>query len=313
MMGEIYKDDGGPMNNHDLHVFATAARLGSVTRAAKSLSTVQSNVTARIRGLEDELGVQLFHRHHRGISLTPKGQELLPYAEQMMVLVQKARATVTGSREAEGVLRIGSLQSTASVHLPGILKAYIGRHRRVDLAIETGTAAELTQRVLDRKLDGAFVAGPVQHPELNGLTAFVEELVLVTPAGYRTVEAYLEDGAIPKVLVFKAGCYYRRLLERYLAGAGLEVLQEMEFGTLEGIIGCVSAGLGMTMMPRSVVERSAFRKRVRAHALEGDSGRVETLFVTHKEPARSSALERFMDVIVAGRTPRGETGQAGKA
>src|SRR5579872_5565815 len=106
------------MNNHDLNIFAAAARLGSITRAAKSLSTVQSNVTARIRLLENELGVQLFHRNHSGITLTPKGHELLPYADQMTALVQKARETVSNSKQVEGILRIGSLQSTASVRLP---------------------------------------------------------------------------------------------------------------------------------------------------------------------------------------------------
>ena len=74
------------MDLHDLNVFATAARLGSVTKAAKSLSTVQSNVTARIRLLERELDVQLFDRTHRGITLTPKGQQLLPYAQEMLTL-----------------------------------------------------------------------------------------------------------------------------------------------------------------------------------------------------------------------------------
>ena len=68
------------MDLHDLNVFATAARLGSVTKAAKSLSTVQSNVTARIRLLERELAVQLFDRTHRGITLTPKGDGTTEFA-----------------------------------------------------------------------------------------------------------------------------------------------------------------------------------------------------------------------------------------
>jgi DNA-binding transcriptional LysR family regulator len=85
------------MNNHDLNIFATAARLGSITKAAKSLATVQSNVTTRIRLLEDELGVRLFHRNHSGINLTRKGHQLLPYAQQMVGLMHKAKETVSNS------------------------------------------------------------------------------------------------------------------------------------------------------------------------------------------------------------------------
>ena len=289
------------MNNHDLNVFATAARLGSITKAAKSLSTVQSNVTTRIRLLEDELGVRLFHRHHAGITMTSKGLELLPYAEQMIALEQKAREAVSNNKQVEGILRIGSLQTTASVRLPAILKDYIVKYNRVDIAIETGTAAELTERVLDRSVHGAFVAGPVHHPDLSSLPAFVEELMLVTPPGCRTVDEYLTQGPIPKVLVFKTGCYYRKALERYLSTTGIDMLIEMEFGTLDGIIGCVSAGLGMTMLPRSVIEQSSLRKKVRIHYLPREVSQIETLFITSKTPMRSNALERFIDVIVAGR------------
>ena len=110
------------MDIHDLTVFAAAARHGSVTKAARSLSTVQSNVTTRIRLLETELNVQLFHRSHRGITLTEKGQQLLPYAQQMLSLVETAKAAVSGSREVRGTLQIGALQSTASARLPDVLK-----------------------------------------------------------------------------------------------------------------------------------------------------------------------------------------------
>src|SRR5215467_11515267 len=106
------------MDLHDLNVFATAARLGSVTKAAKSLSTVQSNVTARIRLLERELDVQLFDRTHRGITLTPKGQQLLPYAQQMLALAEQARTAVASTTDVRGTLRIGSIHSTASARLP---------------------------------------------------------------------------------------------------------------------------------------------------------------------------------------------------
>jgi DNA-binding transcriptional LysR family regulator len=289
------------MNLHDLNVFATAARLGSVTKAAKLLATVQSNVTARIRSLERELGVQLFYRNHHGITLTRKGHDLLPYAQQMLALMQNAKESVSNHKEVQGTLRIGSLQSTASARLPEVLKAYVTRYNQVDIAVETGTTAELLGRVLDHSLDGAFVTGPADHSDLVAVPAFVEELVLVTPAAYRTVKEYLAKGPVPKVLVLKPGCSYRQKLELFLSRQGMDLLDEMEFGTLDGIIGCVSAGLGITLFPRSVIERSTRRNEVRIHTLKKEDSRVETLFVTHKVHVRSSAMERWLEVIAKNR------------
>jgi len=289
------------MDIHDLTVFAAAARHGSVTKAARSLSTVQSNVTTRIRLLEMELEVQLFHRHHRGITLTDKGQQLLPYAHQVLSLVENARAAISNSRDVGGTLQIGALQSTASARLPDVLKAYAARHAQVDIGVETGTSAELIAKVLDSRLDGAFVSGVEDHPELDVVASYLEELVIITAASFRTVRAYLTQSALPKLLVFKVGCHYRQRLERYLGTEGAGMLSPMEFGTIDGIIGCVAAGLGLSMLPRSVIEHSARRKDVSIHRLAKPYRYVETQFVTHKGHVRSLALARLIDVITSER------------
>lgn len=294
------------MNLHDLNIFATAARLGSVTKTATALATVQSNVTTRIRLLEEELGAQLFRRNHRGIQLTPKGQELLPYAQQVLALLQKARERISGREsDPQGVLRIGSVQSTAAARLPDLLRAYATKYSKVDIAVETGMAYELIERVMNYRIEGAFVSGLVDRPELNVIPAFIEEVVVVTPVAYPTVQHYLKNGPIPKVLVFRAGCFYRQKLSHYLYDEGFDQLEEMEFGTFDGIIGCVSAGLGITMLPKSVVERCALRNEIRIHALPKNIGVVETAFVTRKAEAPTAALERLIEIIAASRHSNG--------
>ena len=289
------------MDIHDLTVFAAAARHGSVTKAAQSLSTVQSNVTTRIRLLETELNVRLFHRNHRGITLTDKGQQLLPYAQQMLSLVENAKAAISNSRDVGGALHIGALQSTASARLPDVLKAYAARHAHVDISVETGISTELVAKVLESRLDGAFVSGVENHPDLDVVTSYVEELVIITPAAFGSVRAYLNQSTLPKLLVFKIGCHYRQRLERYLGVEGIAALSQMEFGTIDGIIGCVAAGLGISMLPRSVVERSMRRKEVSIHQLAKPHRYVETQFVTHKAQVRSLALARLIDVITSER------------
>jgi DNA-binding transcriptional LysR family regulator len=289
------------MDIHDLAVFAAAARHGSVTKAARSLSTVQSNVTTRIRLLETELKVQLFHRSYRGVTLTDKGQQLLPYAQQMLSLMEHAKAAVSDSRDVGGTMQIGALQSTASARLPDVLKAYATRNAQVDVSVEIGTSAELIAKVLESRLDGAFVSGVEDHPELDVITSFVEELVVITPPAYGTIRQYLKQSALPKLLVFKVGCHYRQRLERYLGDEGISLLSLMEFGTIDGIVGCVAAGLGVSLLPRSVMERSARRKDVAVHQLPKAHRYVETQFVTHKAQVRSLALARLIEVITSER------------
>jgi DNA-binding transcriptional LysR family regulator len=282
------------MNVSDLNLFAAVARYGSITKAARRLNTVQSNVTTRLRLLEEELGVSLFQRHHHGVTLTRSGCELLPYAHQLDVLLQKARCAVSANGATRGALRLGSMETTAAARLPALLRKYVPAHRNVDVAIETGTSRALTQAVLEYRLDGAFVAGPVEVDELEQTLSFVEELVLVSSPEHKSVTAALQQGTIPKMFVFRVGCSYRQKLERFLAGRGLTLVNQLEMGTLEGIIGCVSAGLGITMMPFSVVEPHAKRGEVTVHRLASTDARVETVFITRRDLVRSPALEEFI-------------------
>lgn len=285
------------MNVADLNVFAAVARYGSITKAARRLNTVQSNVTTRLRLLEEELGVSLFQRHHQGVTLTRSGRDLLPYAHQLDVLLQKARDAVSANQATRGALRLGSMETTAAARLPALLRKYVPAHRHVDVAIETGTTRTLTQAVLEYRLDGAFVAGPVEVDELEATGAFMEELVLVSSPEYKSVPSALAEGKIPKVFVFRVGCSYRQKLERFLAGRGLTLVNQLEMGTLEGIIGCVSAGLGITMMPFSVVESYVKRQEVAVHRLSPADARVETVFITRRDLVRSPALEEFMAML----------------
>ena len=287
------------MNVSDLNLFAAVARYGSITKAARRLNTVQSNVTTRLRLLEEELGVSLFQRHHHGVTLTRSGCELLPYAHQLDVLLQKARCAVSANGATRGTLRLGSMETTAAARLPELLRKYVPAHRNVDVAIETGTTRALTQAVLEYRIDGAFVAGPVEVDELEQTLSFVEELVLVSSPEHKSVTAALQQGKIPKMFVFRVGCSYRQKLERFLAGRGLTLVNQLEMGTLEGILGCVSAGLGITMMPFSVAEPYAKRREVAIHRLAPADARVETVFITRRDLVRSPALDEFIRILSA--------------
>ena len=242
------------MDAADLRVFEAVARLGGMSRAASELNTVQSNVTSLIRALEDELGAKLFHRTNRGVALTDAGRRLLPYAGRIRRLLMDARRAVDDDGTPRGLLTLGSLESTAAIRLPRILAGFAAACPEVDLVLIPGTSAEMIERTLNHDVDGAFVCGPVDHPDLEEEVVFREELVVVTAAmrSARELTDILRQRQL-KIVVLRAGCSYRQRLEEVLARRGAVGLRRLEFGTIEGILGAVTAGIGLTLLPRRLV------------------------------------------------------------
>jgi LysR family transcriptional regulator, cell division regulator len=286
------------MDAADLRVFEAVARLGGMNRAAGELNTVQSNVTQRIRLLEEELATPLFQRHSRGVALTPAGKRLLPYAARVAQLLAEARRAVKDDGTPSGPLQIGSLETTAALRLSPVLASYAAAYPAVDVALTTGTSAELVELVLGHRLEGAFVCGPVQHPELAAEPIFAEELVLVTAPTQKSLDRVLARSEL-KIVVLRAGCSYRQRLEEILARRGIVGLRRLEFGTIEGILGCAAAGLGVTLLPRALVESARRARRVVVHTLPPDEARVETVFVRRHDAFVSSALAAFLAFVPA--------------
>ena len=290
------------MDAGDLAVFAAAAKTGGITKAAETLHTVQSNVTQRIRRLESELGVPLFNRHSRGVTLTSAGTQLLPYAERIGRLLQEAKQAAADGPTACGRIVIGALESATAVRLPPVLAAYGAACPEVDIEIDTGTTAALVDSVLARRLEAAFVAGAVSHPELLAIPVVEEELVVVTAPWIAGLDGLAAAASLDplKLIVFRAGCSYRTRLEGLLSERGMVNVRRLEFGTLDGIIGCVGAGIGVTLLPRIVVTRAASEGRVALHSLPPDAARIETVLIRRHDVFVSTALARFIEITRRG-------------
>jgi LysR family transcriptional regulator, cell division regulator len=284
----------GIMESGDLRYFEAVARLGVMTRAAAELHTVQSNVTARVRALEAALGTPLFERRSAGVVMTDAGRRLLPYAERIARLLDEAERVVQDNGIPRGPLVIGSLETTAAMRLAPLLTDYAGAFPQVDLAIHPGTTCELVAAVKKGVVDGAFVCGPVLDPELDQRPMFQEDLVVLASAHATSIEELIAKGNI-RLAVLRAGCSYRLRLEQLLARRGVPAPRLMGFGTLETILACVSAGLGITLLPRNLLSHSRFSERLSILDLPADEARVETTFIRRRDAAISSALKAFLN------------------
>lgn len=289
------------MDARDLATFEAVARLGGMGRAARELNTVQSNVTQRVRRLEEALGVSLFERSRAGARLTPAGERLMPYATRVDALLDEALRAARDDGAPRGTLTIGSLETTAALRLSPLLASYVQAHPGVDLVLRTGTTEEMVERVLGRELEGAFVCGPVAHPLLLSKPAFSEELALLSAPTEATLAAALRRPDL-RLVILRAGCSYRQRLEELLARRGVVGLRRLEFGTLEAILGAVAAGLGITLMPRALIGPTWRGGQVRAHRLPAAEARVQTVFVRRRDMLPSSALLAFQKHVTKGQT-----------
>jgi DNA-binding transcriptional LysR family regulator len=259
------------MDLGDLRIFRAVVEEGGVTRAAEKLSRVQSNVTTRVRQLEDRLGVTLFLREGRQMRLTPEGQALYGYAGQLLELAEEAQAAISDPTPS-GVFRLGSGESTAAVRLPGPLSRYLERWPKVELKLSIGNPVTLSSQVLAGDLEAAFFAEPVGEG-LDSVPAFVEELVIVTAVGHPPVT----PGALPEaILVFEQGCPHRRAIEHLYADCGCRPAQSIEIASYHAMLGCAVVGMGAALMPRSVLGTFPEAGRLKVHPLPEGRNRLTT-------------------------------------
>jgi LysR family transcriptional regulator, cell division regulator len=236
------------------------------------------------------------------MTLTGAGRRLLPYAQRMAALSREAVLAARDDGEPKGPLAIGSMETTAAVRLPALLAEFHRRFPAVRLSVRTAPTADLVAAVLDGSLDGAFVAGPIDHVELTTVTAFREDLVLVTARHWASL-ASLRAGTPesgPTALVFRTGCTYRQRLEQVFTELGWPSAARFEFGTLDGMIGCVAADMGVTLLPRAVVERGDLKGEIRIHALGASQSRVDTVFIQRCSAHQYSALQGFAACLKDG-------------
>jgi len=281
------------MESGDLKIFQAVAREGSVTKAAQKMNYVQSNVTARIQHLESELGVPLFRRSNRGMELTPAGENLLSYADKILNLMGEAAQTTQYSDQPSGPLRLGSIETTAAIHLTSLLGEYRRQYRDVQLSLQTGGSHVLVQKVLNGELDGAFVYGEADTPELEHINVAQDEMVLISAPGRSGMRELLAQ----PMLFFDVGCTHRERAEAFLSEMGITDYQMMEFGTLAVILDGVSAGLGVSLLPRSSVANMEEGGRILLHVLPEEYRTLEVRFVYRKNVRHSSALLKFVESI----------------
>jgi DNA-binding transcriptional LysR family regulator len=289
------------MDLSDLRIFAAVVRHGGVTRAAVMLHRVQSNVTTRVRQLEEDLGVPLFLREGKRMHLAPAGKTLLEYADRILALADEAKAAVKDPRP-RGIFRLGAMESTAAVRLPDLLAEYSRRHPDVVLELRTGNPAELARALLAGELDAALVAEPVADALFEKVFAFNEEPVIVACSPHPPITA---RGPVPKTIIaFEHGCPHRQRLEAWYEERGEIPERIVELGSYHAMLGCVVAGMGAALLPRSVLNTFPGRRRLSVYRLPGGEESIRTVLIWRKG-ACSPNTKALAQILTGGRPRTG--------
>jgi DNA-binding transcriptional LysR family regulator len=279
-----------------LRIFKAVVDEGGVNKAAARLHRVPSNVTTRVKQLEEQLGAKLFAREGRKLKLSAEGKVLLNYAEQLLRLSSEAEAALRGGKP-RGTLRIGALESTSAARLPPILSRYHLLYPQVGVELVTGTSGALVSLVHAQEIEAAFVAEPFNAAGLEARSAFREEIVLIVPKSLPRIRSP-RDIANLTVIAFASGCSYRRRLEAWLGTAGVHPDRTMEFQSYHTIIACVAAGSGIAVVPRSVIGMAGAARQVNIVRLPAQTANASTQLVWR--PAyRSAALEALKKLLPA--------------
>ena len=265
----------------DLKTLIAVVEKGGVTRAAEYLHRVPSGITTRIIQLENVLGVKLFLREGRRLILTPEGQTLYGYALRVVALVEEAEKRVKSSRPG-GKFRVGAMESTAAGRLSKPLSALYSKYPQLELELSTGTSRLLYEGLLADDYDVILVSDAPADARLERKEIFVEELLLIAPAGHPPIH---EPADIKKktVLAFRVGCSYRNRLNNWFKAYETEPEQVAELASYHAILGGVAAGMGIGVIPAQLLALFPDRNALTIHKLAAPFSHAVTELIWRRE------------------------------
>lgn len=284
------------MELSDLQVFRTVVETGGITRAAEKLNRVQSNVTTRIQQLEEQLGVALFIREGKRLHLSPAGKVMLGYAERLLDLAREARESVHDVKP-RGLLRFAAPESTTAVRLPSPLSEYCRLYPEVKLELRGCNGEEVARDILAGEIDAGIAVEPIPDAPFETVRIYEEELVLIAAAGHPPIRS-ARDARSQTILVFDHGCPWRKRLEQWFALTGDTPERTIEITSYHAMLGCAVVGMGISLVPRVVLETFPEAHRLSVHPLPPDVGRAQ-LAILWRKGARSPKLDALVELITS--------------
>jgi DNA-binding transcriptional LysR family regulator len=289
------------MEVRQLQIFRILADELNFTRTAEKVHTVQSNVTAQIRALEEELGVPLFDRLGRRVTLTDAGRRFQPFAEKALDAMEQGQRAIRAGSEPSGPLRIGSPETILTYRLPPIMRAYRQRFPHVELIFRPNPYDEMTAELEAGKLDLVIcMCEAATSPALLSAQLQEEKVCFFGHASHplmRKAAVKPVDLEGQTLLLTDPSCGYRKKLDRILALEGVHPGNITEFSSVEAMKPCIAAGMGLGLLPAVVVARELGQRKFKALRWAGPPLHIGTYILWHKDKWVSPAMAAFRDQV----------------
>ena len=288
-------------NLERLRVFHAVAQAESFTKAADSLHLTQSGISKHIKAMEEELGVPLFDREPRKVTLTQAGQVLYETAQEVLGSVASAEQRIQELAGLQGGrLRVGASFPVGLYVLPRVLAAYRKEYPAIEVMLAIATTASIEAKVLDNRLDFGLVSADVHHPRLLTFGFMTDELVVIVPAEHkwtnrRNIKAQeLKDETF---IVAARGAGARATVEERLKAKGLVLTNILDFVNVEGVKHAVEAGLGISVQPRVAIQREIEAGALVAVRLADMEPEIQYVYICRKKQIPSSAQKAFVEML----------------
>jgi DNA-binding transcriptional LysR family regulator len=288
------------MEVRQLKIFRTLAEELNFTRTAEKVHTVQSNVTAQIKSLEEELGMPLFDRLGRRVALTDAGRRFQPFAEQALAAMEQGQRAIQAGAEPSGPLRVGAPETVLTYRLPPVVRVFRKRFPHVELVFRPYSDASRVFKLESGKFDMAIqMSDTPPGATIESITLRTERVFLLAdpehPLASRPV-VKPADLAGESLLLTESGCGYRLKLDRVLAMQNIRPGNVTEFSTVEAIKQCVMAGMGLAILPAIVVARELRPNQMKALRWAGPSLDIASHILWHKDKWISPAMQAFVEL-----------------
>lgn len=281
------------MKLSQLKFFCAVVEHKTIAAAARELHCVPSNVTLRIKELEDSLGGELFFRDKNRLYVTPKGRLFYQQAGEILALASRSQHLFAG-RQPQGLLNLGALDFSLISHLPDRIAHLRRSQPQMQVNVLSRDSLVLERMLIDSELDLALTDGPIEHPLLASRVAFDERLVLLIPASVTQLDA--ATLAQLEFYTFSRECSFRLKIDHWLASRQLKPRMTLEMESYTSMAACVKAGCGVACIPGSLLPMILPSQAL--NVLEMGAEGVSNLYFVWRRHQLSEELQTAIDLLV---------------
>ncbi|MFF2754945.1 LysR family transcriptional regulator [Psychrobacillus sp. NPDC058041] len=285
------------MELRHLKTFQFAAEYLNFTKAAQQLNFTQPAVTVQIQSLEQELKQQLFIRIGKKIFLTPAGEVLKTYTDQLFSIVEEIESSFAELSNSNGNVTIAAGESYCTYYFPYVISEYLKLYPKVQIKLISCNSDEVIKGVESNKYDIGIISGDLSNNGITNIVIAEEDMVLVVSKDL--YDRYPEDQLLTKfpLIKYQADGYFESMMSKYLRQSKLSLQNVIEFGSLDAIKKAVLNNMGVALLISDFIKKEISNGDLIPILVTENKVKVNTSIITLKEKENLVTIQSFIDVI----------------